>query len=177
MLRLESAACPSFHMVQVVVHPSHRLSNGLSIPSRHALTPAQHSGWFKQTSFHAVVHTNGNLLVYRGESPMSPDAKACAWGAFGCPGQGGVMEWKLIWISFRSKAGMIWCKVRRRAERDGFSLFVCLLPRKITCYGISFIRICRQGVLITTSSAVRHDRKCFGLACRRQTISGRKVQP
>lgn len=86
------------------------------------LSSKQHVGWFKQNSFHAVVLPNGNLVVSQGESPMHPAARSCAWGAFGCPGEGGVLEWKLVWISVRSKASQVWCKVR---GCDG--LFLCLV--------------------------------------------------
>lgn len=50
-------------------------------------------------------------MVAQGESPMHRAASKCLWGAFGCPGDGGVQEWKLVWISFRTQADEIWCKV------------------------------------------------------------------
>ncbi|CBJ31826.1 expressed unknown protein [Ectocarpus siliculosus] len=71
-----------------------------------------HVGWFRQNSFHAAVLPSGNLVVSQGDSPMHSAARRCVWGAFGCPGDGGVMEWKLVWMSFRTKAGDIWCKVK-----------------------------------------------------------------
>ncbi|CAN0091082.1 unnamed protein product [Ectocarpus sp. 13 AM-2016] len=71
-----------------------------------------HVGWFRQNSFHAAVLPSGNLVVSQGDSPMHPAARRCVWGAFGCPGDGGVMEWKLVWMSFRTKAGDMWCKVK-----------------------------------------------------------------
>eukprot|EP00752_Nemacystus_decipiens_P011051 g9817.t1 len=72
--------------------------------------PVLRLGWVPKNAFHAVVLSNGNLVVSQGESPMHPAAKSCVWGAFGCPGTGSVMEWKLVWMSFRSKAEDIWCK-------------------------------------------------------------------
>ncbi|CAM9907867.1 unnamed protein product [Ectocarpus sp. 4 AP-2014] len=71
-----------------------------------------HVGWFTQNSFHAAVLPSGNLVVSQGDSPMHPAARRCVWGAFGCPGDGGMMEWKLVWMSFRTKAGDIWCKMK-----------------------------------------------------------------
>lgn len=82
------------------------------VPYDHFLE--QRLGWVRKNAFHAVVLSNGNLVVSQGESPMHPAAKNCVWGAFGCPGTGSVMEWKLVWMSFRCKAEDVWCKVRCR---------------------------------------------------------------
>ena len=79
-------------------------------PRRHHFWE-QRLGWARKNAFHAVVLSNGNLVVSQGESPMHPAAKNCIWAAFGCPGTGSMMEWKLVWMSFRCKAENVWCKV------------------------------------------------------------------